>query len=294
MTDTLIKDVSDTAFAVAIYRAIESERADALFHDPLARKLAGDHGQRIVASMSSRRSIAMRSRFMAWMMAIRTRIIDDFILSAIARGADAVLNLGAGLDTRPYRMQLPQSLVWIEVDYPHMIDLKDARLADEQPRCRLERVKLDLADLPVRVNLFADLGSRFNNVIVLTEGVIPYLSAEDVARLAKDINSQRAFQHWIVDYLSAEALRIRKRAAIQRYVQNAPFLFEPKDFFGFFAEHGWRPAEIRYISEEGERLRRPIPFLAWFALMSVFMSKQRREARRKSAAYVLLEPIREK
>jgi methyltransferase (TIGR00027 family) len=298
MTNTLIKDVSDTAFMVAIYRAIESERADALFHDPLARKLAGEHGQRIVASMSRRGPFSLRSRIMVWMMAIRTRIIDDFILSAIAKGADAILNLGAGLDTRPYRMQLPQSLVWIEVDYPRVIDLKDARLADQQPRCRLERVKLDLADLPARERLFAELGSRFNNVLVLTEGVIPYLGNEDVARLAEDIKSQRSFRHWVVDYFSAEAVRMRKRTAIQRYMQNAPFLFEPKDYFGFLAEHGWRAAEIRYISEEGKRLGRPIPIpFVWMALaavMSVFMSKQRREQRRKFAAYVLLEPIREK
>src|SRR5215471_20105093 len=298
MTNTLIKDVSDTAFMVAIYRANESERADALFHDPLARKLAGEHGQRIVASMSRRGPFSLRSRIMVWMMAIRTRIIDDFILSAIAQRADAILNLGAGLDTRPYRMQLPPSLVWIEVDYPRVIDLKDGRLADEQPRCRLERIKLDLADLPARANLFAALGSRFNNVLVLTEGVIPYLRNEAVARLAEDINSQPSFRHWIVDYFSAEAVRMRKRTAIQRYMQNAPFLFEPKDYFGFLAEHGWRPAEIRYISEEGKRLNRPIPIpflgMVWFALLSVFMSKRQREGRRKFAAYVLLEPMQEK
>ena len=113
MTDPVIRDVSDTAFMVATYRAIESERPDALFHDPLARKLAGDHGQRIVDSMSRRlfrRPTALRACVMIWMMAIRTRIIDDFILSAIAQDADAILNLGAGLDTRPYRMQLPSSL----------------------------------------------------------------------------------------------------------------------------------------------------------------------------------------
>ncbi len=40
-----IEDVSDTAFMVAIYRAIETKRADALFRDPLAAKLAGSHGE---------------------------------------------------------------------------------------------------------------------------------------------------------------------------------------------------------------------------------------------------------
>jgi methyltransferase (TIGR00027 family) len=300
MTDPVIKNVSDTAFMVAVYRAIESERADALFHDPLASKLAGEHGRRIVAHMEAglRRgwTIAMRTRVMTWVMAIRTRIIDDFIMAAVAQGADAILNLGAGLDTRPYRLEIPSSLCWIEVDYPAMIELKDNSLRQETPRCRLERVKLDLAELSTRSQLFSRLGSRFKNVLVLTEGVIPYLSVEQVAGLAEDLKAQSSFRRWIVDYFSQETLRWRKRTALQRAMQNAPFLFEPKDYFGFFEKHGWRPAEIRYLWDEGRRLNRPLP-IPWiailrFAFTSLFMSKQRRDARRKFAAYVLLEPTR--
>jgi len=300
MTDPLIKNVSDTAFMVAVYRAIESERADALFHDPLASKLAGEHGRRIVAHMSRGLwpgwTIAMRTRVMVWVMAIRTRIIDDFIVAAVAQGADAILNLGAGLDARPYRLEIPPSLCWIEVDYPAMIEFKDDCLRQETPRCRLERVKLDLADVSARSQLFSQLGSRFTNVLVLTEGLIPYLSVEQVAGLAEDLKAQRSFRRWIVDYFSRETLRWRKRAAVQRAMQNAPFLFEPNDYFGFFGEHGWRPTEIRYLWDEGRRLNRPLP-IPWiailrFAFTSLFMSKQRRDARRKFAAYVLLEPMR--
>jgi O-methyltransferase involved in polyketide biosynthesis len=77
MPDALIKDVADTAFMVARYRAKESERPDALFRDPLAGKLAGEHGKNIVASMSS------TSVLREWMVLIRTRIIDDFIQRAL-------------------------------------------------------------------------------------------------------------------------------------------------------------------------------------------------------------------
>ena len=84
----------------------------------------------------------------AWtsqIVVIRTCVIDDFIQHAIAQGVDAIVNLGAGLDTRPYRMDLPESLLWIEVDYPRVIEFKDERLAGQHPRCKLERVPLDLA-----------------------------------------------------------------------------------------------------------------------------------------------------
>jgi O-methyltransferase involved in polyketide biosynthesis len=42
----LIRNVSDTARWVAMYRAQESARPDALFHDPWAERLGGDRGRR--------------------------------------------------------------------------------------------------------------------------------------------------------------------------------------------------------------------------------------------------------
>lgn len=120
MSDSSIKDVSDNAFMAAACRASETERPDALFRDPLAAKLAGEQGRRIIESLPKKAFIG------GWTVVIRTRIIDDFIQSAIADGIETVLNLGAGLDARPYRMALPRSLRRIEVDYPH-VKMREAR-----------------------------------------------------------------------------------------------------------------------------------------------------------------------
>jgi methyltransferase (TIGR00027 family) len=294
MTDTPINDVSDTAFLVATLRAMEGKRNDALFHDPLAGKLAGAHGRNIVAAISRHRTVfnAMPPGFMAWMIAVRTRIIDDLILAAIAHGADAVLNLGAGLDTRPYRLDLPESLHWIEVDYPRIIVLKDKELVGNTPRCHLERKKLDLADLPARAKLFSELDGRFKNILVLTEGVVPYLSEDAVTRLAQDIRSQPSLKKWIVDYFSASAMRHRRRAGMERQMRNAPFLFQPEDYFGFFKQQGFAPADIRYLWHESRRYQRSMPvsllMIATSALTGLMMSKEGRDERRKFAAYVLL------
>src|SRR6516165_9063700 len=94
MQDTPIRDVSDTAFMIASYRAMEGERQDALFDDPLAGKLAGEHGRKIIASLgrAGGRGV-LWSRIMAWMVALRTHIIDDFIRSSLSQGTDAVLCL---------------------------------------------------------------------------------------------------------------------------------------------------------------------------------------------------------
>src|SRR5580698_9964112 len=73
--DSGIENVADTAFLVAHYRAAESARADALFQDPLASGLAGEHGRRLAQSWPT-------GRLLAWTVALRTVIIDDYIHAA--------------------------------------------------------------------------------------------------------------------------------------------------------------------------------------------------------------------
>jgi O-methyltransferase involved in polyketide biosynthesis len=100
MAAPLIENVSDTAYWVAHHRALEGERADALFRDLLAGVLAGDHGRLIAGTMP-------QPAMTTWAVVIRTCIIDDFIREAIAQAAGTILNLGAGLDTRPVVWSFP-------------------------------------------------------------------------------------------------------------------------------------------------------------------------------------------
>jgi methyltransferase (TIGR00027 family) len=98
-----LRNISDTAHWVAMYRALESERPDALFRDPFAMRLAGERGARIAEG----HTFAQRN---AWSFVARTVLFDRFISDAVAQGADMVVNLAAGLDARPYRMALPSHL----------------------------------------------------------------------------------------------------------------------------------------------------------------------------------------
>jgi methyltransferase (TIGR00027 family) len=287
MAGSLIENVSDTAFWIAHCRALETERPDALFHDPLARLLAGDRGKKIAEAMPAR-------LITAWIVAIRTRVIDDYIRWAIAQGVDTILNLGAGLDTRPYRLDLPESLVWIEADYPHIVEFKGNLLSKEKPRFWLERVKLDLANLPERRQLFASINARAKKILVLTEGVVPYLSLEEAASLADDLSALDRARYWIVEYISPLTSRYRNRGRMSKLMQNAPFKFAPEDWFGFFEAHRWRFREVRYLVGEGERLHRPIklppPLMLAFLIRGIFASKEQRAAFRKFQGYAMLEP----
>lgn len=285
----MIENVSDTAFWIAHHRAVETVRSDALFRDPWASRLAGDRGQKIARSMP-------RGFVMGWMVAIRTRIIDDFIRSAVAEGADVILNLGAGLDTRPLRMDLPKTLLWIEADYPDLIAFKENQLAVETPRCQLERVKIDLANVAERRQMFARTNARAKKMVVLTEGIVPYLSTEDAGSLADDLRALDHLRYWITDYFAPYVTKYRRRL-MQRRMQNAPFKFEPEDWFAFFKAHGWQCKDMRYVAEEGERLKRPMEFPLHLKVLVgmrwLFVSKEKRAAFRKFAGYALLEPITE-
>jgi methyltransferase (TIGR00027 family) len=288
MTENLIGSVSDTAYWIAHYRAVETERPDALFRDPLAGVLAGDQGRKIARAMPM-------PLMTGWVVVIRTCIIDDYIRLALAEGIDGVVNLGAGLDTRPYRMNLPESLLWVEADYPQVINFKEQQLSGQTPRCRLERFKLDLANGSERRQFLESIRARSTKILVLTEGVISYLSVEEVGSLADDLTALGSVRYWIADYFSPQIVKFRRRwSGMRKRMRNAPFRFTPNDWFGFFEEHGWSAKEIRYLAEEGDRLKRPIQLpLLWkllFKARAIFVSKERRAAFRKFSAYVMLVP----
>src|SRR5215469_10556309 len=150
-----IQDVSETALMVAMWRAAENSHPNPLYHDPLALKLAGDRGKEIIKGLpKGSKSLSH------WMMAIRTRVIDDLVREAVANGVDLVLNLGAGLDTRPYRLELPSNLCWVEVDCAKITELKDSRLFGHKPACKLTRVSCDLADVSSRRALLASASEK--------------------------------------------------------------------------------------------------------------------------------------
>jgi len=91
---------------------MESRRPDAIFRDPFAERLAGPDGSAIVAKLP-------RGRATAWAMIVRTAVFDEIILTRVREhSADLVLNLAAGLDARPWRLPLPPSLRWVDVDLP--------------------------------------------------------------------------------------------------------------------------------------------------------------------------------
>jgi len=259
-SEPLIRNISDTARWVAVYRAQETERPDAIFRDPFARRLAGQRGEQIAKLMPLGGDNALS-------IITRTYLIDEFIRAELQRGADVVINLDAGLDSRPYRMQLPPSLRWVEVDLPEILDYKEGVLRGEKPVCLLERMRLDLSDLSARRELFARLGQSAKRALVITEGLMIYLIAEAAGELAADFATPATLRSWIVDIASPGLLRMLRKRMASQLREAAPFKFAPEEGPAFFERHGWKPVEVQSLLKNAARLKRLSLVLRLFALL---------------------------
>ena len=280
--DNPIRNVSDTALWVAVYRAMETERSDAIFHDPYARRLAGERGQAIVDAMP-------RGKSMSWPMVVRTAVMDEILMRCVQEGVRTVLNLAAGLDARPYRLPLPASLRWLHVDFPDMVGYFREHMAGETPHCELEFVTADLRDGGVRREVFASASSH-GPVLVITEGLLIYLERDQVADLALDLHDTAKARWWLTDLASPMLLKFLERQWQPKLRQgNAPFRFGPPEGTAFFEPYGWREAEFRSTWDESRRLKRTMPGAWLWTLLSKFQSAQKREAGRRMSGIVLLE-----
>jgi methyltransferase (TIGR00027 family) len=284
-----MRNISTTAYLIAMYRALETERPDALFKDPFARELAGSEGAM---------AIEVLGKTQQGMNAVTIRTCEfDASIERLVHSApvDTVLNLAAGLDTRPYRLYLPSDLRWIEVDLPEILEYKNQMLAAEQPACMLRRIPLDLTNAKQRRKLFADLGLRTEHTLVITEGLLMYLSEAQVGSLASDLHEQTAFRWWLSD-LSAPYLRQKSRQDPQQQLFNQyfaegkkTFLFAPVAGMNFFSPYGWQVKEFQSAWAALQRLKGRVRFLWFISLWMRWFDRPHWQAISQDSGFILLD-----
>jgi methyltransferase (TIGR00027 family) len=190
-----IAHVSDTALMVAACRAMETDRPDGLVRDPFAAQLAGERGFAIARALSGLDT-------MCFGVGVRSRFLDKLVVETVTEHRIAtVLSIGAGLDSRPWRLDLPSSLRWIEVDFPAMLDYKDDVMAAIAPKCRRERLAADVNDPSGRQSIFHAAGD--GPTLMTTEGLLMYLPAATIEALA----ATAPVGHWLLDVASLEMAR---------------------------------------------------------------------------------------
>lgn len=261
MAERAVQHISDTARWAAVFRARETERPDAVFHDPFARRLAGERGEEIAKAFPFHEKHA-------WSWITRTCAFDDIIREQLAQGVDLVVNLATGLDARPYRMDLPSSLQWVEIDLPEILDYKERILSNEKPKCQIERFRVDLSDTAVRRQLFASLGRRSRKGLIVSEGLLTYLSEQEVSTLAEDLAQVDSFQRWVFDIASPGLLKmVQKNTHAQFDDAVARLKFAPANGPEFFVNHGWKLLEVRSILKTAAGINRLTFFMRLISLL---------------------------
>jgi methyltransferase (TIGR00027 family) len=224
--------VAATGLLVAAMRAEESLRGDALFHDPFAERLAGDDGRRLLAEANLQTGQASAP------IVVRTKLYDDALLRL---DPSQTVILAAGMDARSYRLPWREGATVFEVDQPHVMAVKDERLAGEKPRCRRPAVGVDLAEgWPKMLQ-----AQRFNATVPtvwLIEGLLQYLHAPAVEQLFARVDALSACGSLLLyDVVGTALLEAPLSAATLAYMEKlgAPWVFSSDAPAALVEGHGW-------------------------------------------------------
>lgn len=278
-----IRNVSDTAAWVAVYRAMESERTDALFHDPHARRMSGARGQDIVDALPFGQS-------MGWSIIVRTAVIDALILRCIGQGARTVLNLGAGLDTRAFRLPLPAGVRWLDVDLPAVIAHRRESLGAAVPACAHQHLAADLSDAAARSRVMAE-AAEDGPLLVVTEGLLIYLTPEQVTDLATQLRLEARAHWWVADLITP---LLQTAMGLVWHAQlagaQAPFRFAPRDAARFFQEAGWQQAEFHSTWDDSLQLGRTAPHGRLWDTLAKWSVPAAHRAMKRMSGVALLRP----
>ena len=237
MSEKQIPDLlSSTAYWTASVRSLESRRTDSLFNDPWAEALAGKTG---AAWIEQRNEVSVLP------IVLRTRYFDDFMQRVTAEEAlRQVVLLGAGLDTRAYRLNWPQGTRYFELDQPGVLAHK-SQILDQmgaKPNCLRQAIGADLNEPWQEFLLSAGFNRQLPSLWLL-EGFLFYLPNESIIHLIDQVNQLSMVGSWLgFDIINSVMLThpltcswVEMQAA-----SGAPWIGTMNDPMSFLGELGWQ------------------------------------------------------
>lgn len=250
---------NDSAMMIAYERAIETKRPDALFQDPLAEALAGSKGESLSTNFENMCGVF---EFEGWptfhktWVAVRTRYIDDRVDELAARG-DILqcVNLGAGMDTRPYRLEAYRAFTRGVIDVD-MAVINEGRnkifsevLGVSSAYCEVGTLDLDFLD--AEKTLATELPNAgfdaTKPTLFLSEGLIMYLGTTGKAKLLADVSAVAApgsvFVLQFMDATGSKAAEANPEA-----MKNALSVDEATREL---TKHGWIDLEFCMFGDDG-------------------------------------------
>ena len=117
---------SQSALGVALFRAIESQKPEArrICYDPYARAFIPTVTYVLVKLIVDSGLYERMGPGAVGFITVRERYIDDYLKTGLTEGLDQVVILGAGFDTRAYRIPGIEKTHVFEIDYPATQEVK--------------------------------------------------------------------------------------------------------------------------------------------------------------------------
>ena len=239
------KQVENTAFSVGQLRAIEGRFPPGvrLFEDPIAERLLTGMPALIVRTRPLRWGfLRMMERAAAGFyggVVCRTRAIDDACREALLGDVPQVVILGAGMDTRPYRMsEMRGTRIW-ELDLPAVQRVKRSAVtrALGQSPAAVRYVPVDL-EVAGALGVLDDHGFvRGARTLLICEAVSPYLSGATVEETLAFAGTLAVGSRLVFSYIPRSVLDGTRYAGWVRRL-NWQTGFDPALLGGHLATHG--------------------------------------------------------
>jgi methyltransferase (TIGR00027 family) len=247
MESSVIGPLAQTALWTAAIRAAESNRPDRLFEDPLAAAVAGNDA---LARLATEPPESRDNPYIA----ICTRFFDTWLMKATAEfRIRQVVLLGAGMDTRAFRLHWPEGTTIFELDRGELLELKTEILAREGAvaSCRRRPLAVDLTS-PDWLRSLADSGISSDKAAWLAEGVLEYLDGPSaLAVLQAAAHAGGPGSRLGVNLLSRDLLTAQVMSgtcsAFTR--QQIPWRFATNEPEEFLARAGW---QVETVKQPGE------------------------------------------
>jgi methyltransferase (TIGR00027 family) len=246
----------------AIIRDVETQKPEneKLCHDPLAIAFIGK-GKRLLGKIPPLRRLALwyieqRHPFVFDCIAARTRYIDEHVNHCIDDGIEQLIILGAGYDSRAYRMErLKEKVTVFEIDLPAIQKLKIQKLKkiiDPLPS-NVVYIPIDFNSETLSQRLFQSKYDKDKKSLFIWEGVTPYLTAEAVDETLYFVaNNSKSGSSIIFNYIIKSVVdgtcQLEKAAEIRKAFELEGLLFgiEEGTIESFMSERGYY--QIKEIS----------------------------------------------
>ena len=247
---------------------------------PESERIVDDDLAYRILPLGSRMNVWISSRIKDWLIKkteekvpglwggimARKRYIDDVVSRAAEDHVEALVNLGAGFDTRAFRLQALAEVPAWEVDQSQNIDAKRARLEDmfQEAPTRVNLVPIDFDHEDLATVLASHGYEASTKTFFIWEGVTQYLTEAGIRGtfdfLARTpAGSRLVFTYTPKDFIEGEVVYGQEYLYKKMLLKDKIwfFGFDPENINDFLGKSGWRGLEHLGYDELGERYVKP-------------------------------------